>query len=166
MVLMSSRVRRPFKRAKSTVSVPFRTETGVLVPSESVRPVMSTRKPTTLGRGASVPVTKTELDCVVVLPEELALLPQPLSSAISASAQRHMNHFLRCICISPFCFGYSPEASRASPSRGANNPVNSGKLPHLTHLFTCTYGLNLSARMGLGRPLRGSADFLFATRLS
>ena len=49
---------------------------------------VSTRKPTTLGRGASVPVTKTELDCGLMLPEELSLLPQPLSRAISASAGR------------------------------------------------------------------------------
>src|SRR5580700_7567180 len=135
MVLMSSSVRNPFNRAKSTVCVPFSTETGVLVPLESVSPAMSTRKPTTLGRGASVPVTKTELDCGFVLPEELELLPQPLSRAISASAQKPRNHFLRCIGISPFCFGNSPEAQRASPSLGQLNPGSSGKLLLITYSF-------------------------------
>src|SRR5271166_740818 len=97
MVLMSRSVRIPFNRAKSTVCVPFKTETGGLVPSERVMPVMSTRKPTTLGKGASVPVTNTELDCGLVLLEELGLLPQPLSRATRTSAKMPVDHFLRCI---------------------------------------------------------------------
>src|SRR5579863_338028 len=115
MVLMSSSVRSPFKRAKSTVCVPFSTATGGFVPSERVSPVMSTRKPTTLGRGASVPVTKTELDCGLVLLEEPELLPQPLNRATSARAQNPLNHFLRCIGNSPFLFLEIPQRLREPP---------------------------------------------------
>src|SRR5882724_2068750 len=133
IVLMSSSVRSPFKRAKSTVCVPFRTETGVLVPSERVSPVMSTRKPTTLGRGASVPVTKTELDCGLVLPEELALLPQPLSRAINASAQNPRNHFLRCIGNSPFSFWKFPRGFESLPVPWASKPFRFEKVAHSNH---------------------------------
>ena len=52
----------------------------------------ATRKPTTPGRGASVPVTKTELDCGLGLPDELELFAQPLSKATSASAEKPLNH--------------------------------------------------------------------------
>ena len=40
--LISSRVCNPFNRAKSMVCVPFSTDTGGLVPSDTVMPVMST----------------------------------------------------------------------------------------------------------------------------
>ena len=38
----SSKVCNPFSRAKSTVCAPFSTDTGGLVPSDTVMPVMST----------------------------------------------------------------------------------------------------------------------------
>src|SRR5262249_17041350 len=99
MVLMSSNVRSPFRRAKSIVCTPFRTETGGLVPSDTVKPVISTWKETTLGRGASVPVTNTLPDWVrggVVVIE-----PPPPPLRVSRSAKTpipliHVREFMSC----------------------------------------------------------------------
>src|ERR1700729_2239471 len=91
--LRSSSVCNPLSRAKSTVCVPLNTDTGGFTPSDTVRPVMSTWNDTTLGNGASVPLTNTLplSGCVGVVLE--APPPQPEAVATSASTAIRLSHF-------------------------------------------------------------------------
>jgi hypothetical protein len=66
--------------------------------------VISTSKETTLGSGASVPVTKTLPDCGVVVAVELVPPPHPESAASSRREKNPFAHFDGFMIIFPFRF--------------------------------------------------------------
>src|ERR1051325_578010 len=116
MLLISSSVRKPLSRAKSTVCVPFKTETGGFTPSETVMPVISTWNDTTLGRGASVPVTNTAPDCCCETEGVVDPPPQPIKHAASAQKSIPLNHFLGFMILLPSLL-FSIYRHRGVPSR-------------------------------------------------
>jgi hypothetical protein len=93
MLLMSSNVLKPFNRAKSIVLVPIITDCVLLLASVTDIPVMSTWKETTLGSGASVPVTNTVPDCVCTGGVDDDPMPHPLASTASVTANSPFIHF-------------------------------------------------------------------------
>jgi putative effector of murein hydrolase LrgA (UPF0299 family) len=132
IVLMSSSVRSPFNLAKSTVCAPVSTETVLLFVSVTDNPVMSTWNDTTLGNGASVPVTNTDPDCGGTIGVPILPPPHPLMTTTKVHAQSALNHFMGFLIFISFRTFYPGGVRHTYRPVGIGTPFP-GKKSQLTH---------------------------------